>query len=317
MAALRIPMTFLTITQTEGIRFLTEPNIGRTLIGLLLAIIVSYWVSRIVTRSIIRVAQFIAVRSDNAASEEKAIRLRRVETYLSITTAFVRVAIVVSLVFLAWRLLANEHNTFNTTVFALGTGAFIAVVSGATIGMVLRDITAGAVMIIENWFHVGDFIRVEPFNDVTGVVEQMTLRSTKLRNLNGEVIWLHNQHIQSVKVTPHGLRRIAVDIFVNDKKSGETIIRKAIETIPIGTIKVARKPEIVTEEQWGDHLYLFTVVGETPPGREWLMESYFVESLKELDDRRKTKTMVRPPLVRFSDLAAEQSFKRAVRNHKA
>lgn len=298
--------------------FFSQPNIGRTLVGMLLAIIISYWASRFVAKFIVRFAQLIAVRSDNAASEEKTIQLRRVETYLSILTAFVRVAIIVAGAFLAWKFLANENNAQNNTIFALGAGAFIAVIGGATIGMVLRDLTAGAVMILESWFHVGDFIRIEPYGDVTGVVEQVTLRSTKLRNLNGEVIWLHNQHIQGVKVTPHGLRRIAVDVFMNNKNVGLSIINKAIATIPVGTLKVASKPEIVREEKWGDHLYLFTVIAETPPGREWLMENYFVDSLKELDERRKgPDTMVRPPIVRFSDEAAERSFKRAVRSSTA
>lgn len=180
--------------------------------------------------------------------------------------------------------------------------------------MILRDITAGAAMIIEHWFHVGDYIRVEPFLDVTGVVERMTLRSTKLRSINGEVIWIHNQHIQSVKVTPRGLRTIAVDIFVNNEKVGKNLIEKAIETVPIGTMKVVKKPKIARAEQWGEKLYWYTVVGEMPPGREWIMEKYFIDSLLELDARRRgPKTFVRPPIARFADDAAERSFKRAVR----
>lgn len=294
-----------------------EPNIIRTFVGVLLTIIFVFWMSRFAARGIVRLGQFIAVRSDNAESEEKIIQLRRVETYLSILNAFVRVAIVAVGAFVAWKLLANEHNEQNKSIFALGTGAFIAVVTGATIGMVLRDLTTGAVMIMEGWFHVGDFIRVEPYGDVGGVVEQVTLRSTKLRNLNGEVIWLHNQHIMAVKVTPHGLRRIAVDIFVNNKNVGESIIHKAIETMPIGTIKVAKRPEITCSERWGDKLHLITVIGETPPGREWLMETYFVESLRDIDERRKgPQTLVRPPIVRYADPAAERSFKRAVRSSK-
>lgn len=82
----------------------------------------------------------------------------------------------------------------------------------------LRDLTAGTAMIAEQWFNVGDYIRVEPFIDVGGVVERATLRSTKLRSLNGEIIWLHNQHIHGIKVTPRGIRTMAVDIFVNDEK---------------------------------------------------------------------------------------------------
>ena len=296
--------------------FVTQPNIGRTLIGVLLAIVLAYWASRFVAKGIVRFTQLIAVRSDNTASEEKTIQLRRVETYLSILTAFVRVAIIVAGAFFAWKFLANENNGTNNTIFALGAGAVIAVVAGATIGMVLRDLTAGAVMIMESWFHVGDFIRVEPYADVSGVVEQVTLRSTKLRSLNGEVIHLHNQHVMAVKVTPRGLRRIAVDVFANNKAVGRSLIEKAIETLPLGTIKVAKKPEIVSEEQWGDHLYHFTVVCETAPGREWLIENYFIDSLKEVDERRKgPKTFIRSPIARYSDPVAERSFKRAVRTN--
>lgn len=296
--------------------FISQPNIGRTLIGVLLAIILAYWASRFAAKGIVRITQLIAVRSDNTASEEKTIQLRRIETYLSILTAFVRVAIIVAGAFFAWKFLSSENNGANNTIFALGAGAFIAVIAGATIGMVLRDLTAGAVMIMEGWFHVGDFIRVEPYTDVSGVVEQVTLRSTKLRSLNGEIIHMHNQHMMAVKVTPRGLRRIAVDVFANNRNVGRNLIEKAIETLPVGTIKVAQKPTIAIEEKWGDHLYHFTVVGETAPGREWLLDNYFIESLKELDEHRKgPKTFIRQPIARFSDEAVERSFKRAVRTN--
>lgn len=292
-------------------QLISEPNIVRTLTVLTIAVVVAYWGSRFVTRAIIRAAQLIAVRADNATSEERGIQLRRVETYLSILTALIRALIVATVAYYAWRALSPSGDS---TAYTIGASAFIVVAAGATVGMVLRDITAGAVMIIERWFHVGDYVRIEPFGDVSGVVERVTLRSTKLRSLNGEIIWIHNQHVQAVKVTPRGLRTIAVDIFVNNKNVGQTLIEKAIATMPVGTMKLAKKPDITRAEKWGEHLWLFTVVGETAPGREWLMENYFVDSVRELDERRKgPQTMVRPPIIRFADAAAERSFKRAVR----
>lgn len=302
--------TFTTLT-TEVSQFFTQPNALRSVFILIISIIAAYWLSKFVALIIIKVAQFIAVRSDNASDGEKKVQLRRVETYLSVSIALVRAIIVGFVAFFVWK-------TFSATATggaaAIGASAFFIVLAGGTLGMILRDITAGSAMIIEKWFDVGDYIRVEPFLDVTGVVERITLRSTKLRSLNGEVIWMHNQHMQAVKVTPHGLRTMAVDIFVNNKRVGETLINKAIDTLPIGTIKVAARPEVTKAEKWGEHLWLFTVVGSTPPGREWLIEKYFVESLQELDARRKgPKTLVRHPIARFADPAAERSFKRAVR----
>lgn len=84
--------------------------------------------------------------------------------------------------------------------------------------------------------------------------------------------------------------------------------------MPVGTLKVAKPLEIVTTEQWSDKLWHFVVVGETTPGREWLLDSYFIEALDEIDNRRHgPRTFVRKPIARFSDERAEQSFRRAVR----
>ncbi len=298
-------------TSAELHQFINEPNAMRSLVVLVISIIGAFFLSKIVALVIIRIAQFVATVSDNAPDAERQVRLRRVETYLSVTIALVRALIVGFVAFYTWNLF-SDYTTVG--VATIGASAFFIVLAGGTIGMILRDITTGASMIIEGWFHVGDYIEVEPFLKVSGVVERMTLRSTKLRSLSGEIIWVHNQHMQSVKVTPRGLRTIAVDVFVNNQRIGQTLIEKAIETVPTGTIKVARKPEITRTEKWGDHLWLFSVVAETPPGREWIMEKYFVDSLREVDERRKgPQTLVRPPLARFADAAAERSFKRAVR----
>lgn len=291
--------------------FFLQPNALRSVFILILTLIVAYWFSNIVARLIVRIAQFVAVSSDSTNDTERQIRLRRVETYLSVAIAAVRALIVGLVAFFVWKVLSPSASV---STAAIGASAFFIVLAGGTIGMLLRDITAGSAMIIERWFHVGDYIRVEPFLDVSGVVERMTLRSTKLRSLNGEVIWMHNQHIQAVKVTPRGVRTIAVDIFANNEKVGRSLIEKAIETVPVGTMKVVKKPTINKAEQWGEKLFWFTVVGQMPPGREWLMENYFIDSLKELDDRRRgPRTFVRPPIARYADGDAERSFKRAVR----
>lgn len=302
--------TFPSITQ-EFQTFFAQPNAMRSVLILLVTLFVAYWFSKLIALIIVRIAQFVAVSSDTTDNIERQIRLRRVETYLSVAIALTRAIIVGVVAFYAWRILSP---TASASTAAIGASAFFIVLAGGTIGMILRDLTSGAAMIIEQWFHVGDYIRVEPFIDVSGVVERMTLRSTKLRSLNGEVVWLHNQHIQGVKVTPHGYRTIAIDIFVNNQNVGKNLIEKAIETVPVGTMKMLKKPQIIRSEQWGDKLYWFTVVGEMAPGREWLMENYFIDSLLELDARRKgPKTFVRPPIARYADAAAERSFKRAIR----
>lgn len=302
-------------------QFLTEPNAYRSVLILVATILITYWLSRFLARGIIRIAQAVAKRTDNESDDERVVRLRQVETYLSVTVAFVRVVAVAVVAYIAWKIITpptGEGAISRSGIAAIGAGTIFIVIAGQTLGIILRDVTAGSVMIAERWFNVGDFIKIEPFMEVSGVVEELTLRSTRLRSLSGEVVWIHNQQIHGVHVTPRGVRTLAVDIFVRDRVKGEQAIEKVINTVPTGTMMMARPLRIKYAERWSDDLWRITVVGETPPGREWLVEKYFVNALKEIDEdkKRSERLIVHEPIARYADSIADSRFKRAVRVNK-
>ncbi len=295
----------------------TKPNAFRMVLILITALILSYWLSRFLAQAIVRVAQIVALRSDNESNDLRVTRLRQTETYLSIATAIVRALVVLVVGYITWRLLSPfaSSNSATNSIAAIGAGTFFALIAGQTIGIVLRDLTAGAVMITEGWYKIGDFIKIEPFGEVEGVVERFTLRSTRLRALNGEIIHVNNQSIASVHVTPRGLRTIAVDVFVRDKELGTAAIRKLIAAIPKGKTMLARPLRITKTEEWGENRWRITVVGQTAPGREWLIEKFFVEALVDLDDGKegRDRLLVLPPMPRNADETADKRFRRAVR----
>lgn len=301
---------------SDIITFFTQPNAYRSVLILFACIIGAYLLSKILADIIIKIAQAVSVRSDIESNDERFIRLRQVETYLSVAVAVVRAAVVAVAAYVAWTLLSP---TANSGAAAVGASAFFIVFAGQTLGMVLRDITAGAIMIIEQWFHVGDFVKIEPFIDVRGVVERLTLRSTKLRSLSGEVIYIHNQQIQAVHVTPRGVHTIAVDVFVHDKDKGTKKLKEIIKAIPTGEMMLARPLKIQRTEAWGNGLWRITVIGQTAPGREWLIENFFVNAIKEVDAHVRNKmnrVFVYEPIARYADPVADKKFKRAVRVHK-
>jgi small-conductance mechanosensitive channel len=297
--------------------FISQPNDYRAVLILAFSILFAYWVSKYLAKVIIWIAQKVAVRTDKETREDRIVMYRQVETYLSVAVAVVRVLVVAVVAYVTWRVLTPEgsNSLGGSGAAAIAASAFFVVFAGATIGLLLRDITSGATMIIEKWFSIGDFIKVEPFINVDGVVERMTLRSTKLRSLSGEVIWIHNQQIQAVHVTPRGVRTLAVDIFVKDVSSGEAAIQRVVNAMPTGATMLARPLKMTKAEQWGEGVWRITVIGETTPGREWLMEQYFVNAIKKIDEdaKKSDKLLALEPIARYADPVADKRFKRAVR----
>ena len=301
--------------QEDIIGFLSHPNAYRSVLILITAIIVAYIASKYLARIIIYVSQKVALRSENVSNDAKLIRLRQIETYLSVTVAIVRAAVVAIVAYISWRLLSPASSS---GAAAIGASAFFIVFAGQTLGMVLRDITAGVIMITEQWFNVGDYIKIEPFIDVKGVVERFTLRSTKLRTLSGEVVWVHNQQIQAVHVTPNGVRTYAVDIFTRDADKAKAAIQEIIDTLPASVSLLPKPLKIKHTEQWGSNMWRIVVIGQTAPGREWLIENFFVNAVKQIDadSKKADKFILYEPIARNADPVAERKFKRAIRVKK-
>lgn len=308
---------FLNTVGQEVNEFITQPNSYRAVLILIISIVVSYWLSRFLAQGIIFIAQRVALQTDVETREDRVVILRQVETYLSVAVAVVRALVVAVVAYMTWRILTPQGSETlgGSGAAAIGASTFFIVFAGATIGLLLRDITAGSVMIIEKWFTIGDYVKIEPFIDMSGVVERMTLRSTRLRTLSGEVVWVHNQQIQAVHVSPRGVRTMAVDIFVRDVDTALPAIKNIASAIPTGATMLARPLKVSTAEQWGEGLWRIVVTGETAPGRDWLIEKFFVSALKELDEGRKKaeKLLVYEPIARFADPIADRKFKRAVR----
>ena len=79
---------------------------------------------------------------------------------------------------------------------------------------------------------------------------------------------------------------------------------------------LAQPLKVRTPEEWGNGLWRITVIGQTAPGREWLIENFFVNAIKEVDSNVRNKmnrTFVYEPIAHYADPVADKKFKRAVR----
>lgn len=115
---------------------------------------------------------------------------------------------------------------FNVTAFLTGLG-----ILGFTVGFALQDImknfAAGIILLLQQPFHVGDFIGVAGFD---GTVLAIDLRTTEIKALDGRIVTLPNADILTnpiVNYTRADRRRIELSVGVSYKTDLE-VARKAV-----------------------------------------------------------------------------------------
>ena len=295
----------------ESIEYIIDTYFDLTSIILFfVCLIIGLIIGRVVAFLIRKLVHAISKTADKTSDLHKVNSLRRAETFLVLISAALRATIIVLAIYIWW-LLAHP-NTHPTAL--IGASAVILLILSASLSPIIRDIAAGAVMMAEQWYVVGDHVKLEPFSNMYGVVERVTLRSTRIRNINGEIIWVNNQNIQGVRLTPKGIRTIALEIFVTDPNRGRALVADANERLPSGPLLLV-SPLVVREEmKVGKKLWHITAVGETAPEREWLLETAAVDLIKELDDESGDPVISHGPLARYSDLDADKRFKRTITN---
>lgn len=88
---------------------------------------------------------------------------------------------------------------------------------------------AGLSILFEGQYSVGDFIEVEP-TKAAGIVEEFGLRTTKIRALSGEVIYVPNGTMQGVRNYVSGQQRFNVEVQVTDADAAERVVNALGET---------------------------------------------------------------------------------------
>ena len=243
------------------------------------------------------------LRGRRSIDEDVHLRAKRADTLVAAIRSLSRyAAITAGILGIFIFAIPGQGSTVVGVSLLLAVGGFAA-------QSVLRDIIAGSMMLFERWFDVGDAITIEPWS-MSGVVETMSLRSVKLRGLGGETIRIHNQHMYGVRVARRGIREIVLEFYVTDAAKGRELVQKLSDVLPSGPMHLLSALSIEGEDQLGP-LTRFTVRGAVPPGREWLIESFAIAVLKELDDEG-GRVIKHGPVAYFSDSVAESRFARSV-----
>jgi moderate conductance mechanosensitive channel len=179
--------------------------IGLQLVLIALATLLALRLSRIGVRTVIS-ALLDREAAEGTAQELSAIEVaKRKATLESLVTTLLRI-VILAIAFLMG--MQAFHLDIGPAIAALGIIGF-AVSLGAQ--HLVRDYLAGAFILIENQYAKGDVVRIA---DVTGTVEDFSLRRTTLRDLDGTVHSVPNGLIGVASNLTRVWARINLDLTV-------------------------------------------------------------------------------------------------------
>ncbi len=246
----------------------------------------------------------LRARVESISPDSPLVAIARRETAVALVQTAVRYVVF----FIAFVLIVSAF----TGPHGFGTWAgasFVAVIVAFAAQRFLIDIMAGFVMFFEGWYSVGSTIVVEPLK-LEGVVEDISLRATKIRDVSGEILRVHNSQILAVRVLPDGARHVQIELFVRDAEAGEALVENVARLVPAGPTAFVQPPKVVAVTPLDPDLHRVIAEATVAAGRNWMAESLLPSLLRE---RAHDELIVHGPVILPADEHAASRFERARR----
>ena len=161
-------------------------------------------------------------------------------------------------------------------IFNIGTVLAAAGIGGVALGFgaqsLVKDVISGFFILAENQFSVGDVVTIE---NLTGTIEEMELRVTKIRNFNGELYIIPNGGIKMVNNQTKGDRMAIVDSKVSYDVNIDSAIKaigRACELLEKESKVLAEVPQVLGVTEFGETSYVVRAVVKTVGAEHWKTE---------------------------------------------
>jgi small conductance mechanosensitive channel len=149
-------------------------------------------------------------------------------------------------------------------------------IAGIAIGFgaqyLIRDLIAGTFIILENQYRVGDVARVA---DIAGLVEEVTLRKTVLRDLDGIVHHVPNGEIRTASNYTRHFARVNLDVSVaygTDLDHAISVINRVGKELAENENwrkAIKSPPQVLRVDKLGDSGIYIKILGDVKPMQQW------------------------------------------------
>lgn len=173
--------------------------------------------------------------------------------------------------------------TINVAGLLAGAG-IVGLAVGFGAQNLVRDIITGFFIIFEDQFSVGDFVRIGQFE---GTVEEIGLRTTKLKSFTGELHIMPNGSI--VEVTNFSIHNslAVLDIgiaYEGDIEYAEKVIHEYINGIGDRIEGIVKPPELLGVQNLGASEVILRIIAETVPMRHFAVARILRKEIKQTLD---------------------------------
>ena len=161
------------------------------------------------------------------------------------------------------------------------TGAgLIGVALGFGAQSLIRDFLAGVFILIEDQFGVGDWVDV---GEATGSVEAVTLRSTRIRSVDGTVWHVPNGQIRRAGNMSQHWSRALLDVQIaldSDIDRARVAMKRVADEIWREDRAIMEEPEVWGVQSLGPGGVTIRLVAKTRPLEQWRISRVLRERIK-------------------------------------
>lgn len=242
----------------------------------ILLVIVLAWIAiKLVKKLSTRLVQFISRQNDDSEFQKRMQTLGSMIRYV-LLFAIIAVAVMTVL---------RELGVDIGPVLAAAGIVGLAVGFGAQ--SLVKDIISGFFILLEDQIRVGDVVNI---GDKGGLVEKVSLRTTVLRDMAGNVHYVPNGHINVVTNMTKGYSRYVFDIGVAYREDVDEVIKvikgidEELRSDPEFKDDILEPIEILGLDQFASSAVVIKARTTTLPIKQWKVGREFNRRLKKRFD---------------------------------
>ncbi|RMH68050.1 MAG: hypothetical protein D6676_00220 [Cyanobacteria bacterium J003] len=167
----------------------------------------------------------------------------------------------------------------------LAVGGFLALAISLGSQNLVKDVINGLLIVWEDQYGIGDVVEIEPYS---GMVENLNLRITQLRNAEGHLITIPNSTITKVANLTRTWSRVNLELWVDIETNPDRLLSLLNDVSthfyaePEWQLKMLERPEILGIDQITASGLLVRIWIKTQPGQQWAVGREFRRRLLNL-----------------------------------